>query len=108
MAGGFFTTSTWGNYINDCLANIEQNVTGCRLEKEVEAIFLFENPAVWPSSPKYVIGTRSQAEFEVDSRNARDCSSPWAARAQRARCVCRHREHEGTATQQDRKMLFAG
>ena len=71
MAGGFFTTSTWGNYINDCLANIEQNVTGCRLEKEVEAIFLFENPAVWPSSPKYVIGTRSQAEFEADSRNAR-------------------------------------
>ena len=40
------------------------------MEKEVEAIFSFENFAFWPSIPKYVIGTRSQGEFEVDSRNA--------------------------------------
>lgn len=57
-------------HVNECLANFEQNVTGCGLEKEVEAFFSFENSAFWPSIPKYVIGTRSQGEFEVGSRNA--------------------------------------
>lgn len=73
------------------------------MEKEVEAIFSVENSAFWPSIPKYVIGTRLQGEFEVGSRNAQEPSSPWAARAQSALCVCHHQKREGSAPQ-DRKL----